>query len=286
MNALSVTPVASESRPGASLFVITTPADCPAAVSRAQIGDVLVLAASVPVGTTRRLLADPLAARGLEVGAEVFVAHATGSTIGAVTTNCLERASRALQSTLQPVSSPEASELVALHRAAAIVVEAAVADELAEAARAFGVDPLEAAAAAGTARPGARPPLEPLIALLRHRMPVLEHSLGALQGRPGRIADRLARLLAARGADLRTARVLVIDGSRGLGEAVLNELAGRGATADIQDPCGRRPPDVTPYDAVVVCRWPAGEDRRWLDGAALVLDCTYAGPSGHARYTA
>lgn len=286
MTALASSPSLTEPRHGSALFLLTTPADCPSAVSGAQIGDVFVLAASVPVGTTRHLLAEPLAARGLEVGAEVFVAHATGSTIGAVTTNCLERASRALGSRLHPVSSPEASELVTLHRAAAAVVEAAVADELAEAARGFGVDPLEVASAAGSARPGARPTTEPLLALLRNRMPVLEHSLGALQGRPGRIADRLARLLVARGADLRTARVLVIDGARGLGEAVLNELAARGASADVIDPCGRRAPDVTPYDAVIVCRWPAGEDRRWLDGAALVLDCTYSGPSGHARYTA
>jgi hypothetical protein len=276
----------AERRP-AQPILLASQAECATAIARAELGDVLVLSAIVPVGTTRRLLAEPLAARGLEVGAEVFVAHMAGETIGAMTTTCLERAARTLPPGMRPLSSPEASELVALHRGAVEAVQAAVADELAETARAFGVDPLEVAAAAGAPRPGQRPYTRALLGLLRHRMPVLERSLAQLQSRPARIAERLERLLTARGIPLHDAHVLVVATSGDLADLVPNELAARGAHPDLHDPRSGRPaPEAADYDAVVVCGWQPRADRRWLDGAQLVLDCTYSGPPGHGRYRA
>jgi hypothetical protein len=276
-----------ERRPAARVTLLASQADCAPAVARAELGDVLVLCTTVADGTTRRLLAEPLATRGLEVGADVFVAHSVADTIGAVTTNCLERAARGLPPGLRPVTSPEASELVALHRAAIEAVQAAAADELAETARAFGVDPLEVAAAAGAPRPGQRPYTRALVGLLRHRMPVLERALQQLQARPARIAERLERLLAARGIPLLEAKVLVVATAGDLADLVPNELAARGAIADHHDPRSGRPaPEATDYEAVVVCGWQRRADRRWLDGARLVLDCTYSGPPGHARYMA
>src|SRR6185312_14731542 len=124
---------------------------CAEVVRHARPGQTLVLTSTTYVGTTRELLAEPLAERGLEVGEDVFVAFAperidpgvtdhaqlkTPRVLGGVTPECTKRAAEVLRHTckhLHLVSSPEAAELVKLYENTFRAVNIALAFELAEA---------------------------------------------------------------------------------------------------------------------------------------------------------
>ncbi|MGA2165411.1 MAG: nucleotide sugar dehydrogenase, partial [Solirubrobacteraceae bacterium] len=87
---------------------------CASVVRHARLGQTLVLTSTTYVGTTRELLADPLAERGLAVGEDVFVAFAperidpgvsdheqlkTPRVLGGVTPECTARAAGVLRHT-------------------------------------------------------------------------------------------------------------------------------------------------------------------------------------------
>ena len=141
---------------------------CASVVRHARPGQTLVLTSTTYVGTTRELLADPLAERGLRVGEDVFVAFAperidpgvsdheqlkTPRVLGGVTEECTTRAASVLRHTckrLHRVSSPEAAELVKLHENTFRAVNIALAFELADACETHGLDPIEVIEGAAT----------------------------------------------------------------------------------------------------------------------------------------
>ncbi len=218
---------------------------CASVVRHARAGQTLVLTSTTYVGTTRELLVDPLAERGLRVGEDVFVAFAperidpgvsdhaqlrTPRVIGAVTERCFKRAAALLRHTcerLHRMSSPEAAEMVKLYENTFRAVNIALAFEMAEACRAHELDPVEVTDGAATKPYGfmAHYPsagvgghcigvdphylLHPLRELGRPAM-VAEEALRKVAGRPRHVVYRAHELLVESGRRLGEARVLVV----------------------------------------------------------------------------
>ena len=200
-------------------------AACTTAVEQARAGQTIVLTSTTYVGTTRDLLVEPLAARGLVAGEDVHVAFAperinpgdplyeqaaVPRVLGGVTPACAEAAASVLgatASTLHRVSSVEAAELTKLQENTFRAVNLALANELATAASVYGVDPLEVVDAAATKpygflahRPGPGVgghciPVDPyyLLTPLREQgveTPVIERAMDAVADRPRQVAER------------------------------------------------------------------------------------------------
>ncbi|MBM0256190.1 nucleotide sugar dehydrogenase [Micromonospora sp. 4G55] len=217
---------------------------CETVVAHAVPGQVLVLTSTSYVGTTRELLAEPLAARGLRPGVDVFVAFSperidpgndrpqalVPRVVGGVTPACRDRATAALRGygpTLHEVSSADTAEMTKLLENTFRAVNIAFANEIAEASRAFGLDVQEVIEAAATKPFGFMPfypgpgvgghciPCDPHYLLWQLRgartpAPVIEHAMTALASRPRLVVDRIRTLLADTGLPLRDARVLVL----------------------------------------------------------------------------
>jgi UDP-N-acetyl-D-glucosamine dehydrogenase len=218
---------------------------CAAVVAHARIGQTLVLTSTTYVGTTRELLVEPLAERGLRVGEDVFVAFAperidpgvagheqlkTPRVIGAVSETCFRRASELLRHTcesLHRVSSPEAAEMVKLYENTFRAVNIALAFEMAEACRTHDLEPIEVTDGAATKPYGflAHYPsagvgghciaVDPhyLLHPLRERgRPALvsEEALRKLAGRPRHVAWRAHEVLVELDRRLSDAWVLVV----------------------------------------------------------------------------
>ncbi|HWX44468.1 MAG TPA: nucleotide sugar dehydrogenase [Solirubrobacteraceae bacterium] len=221
---------------------------CASVVRHARPGQTLVLTSTTYVGTTRELLSQPLAERGLRVGEDVFVAFAperidpgvsdheqlkTPRVLGGVTPACTERAAAVLRHTckrLHHVSSPEAAELVKLYENTFRAVNIALAFELAEACGVHGLDPIEVTEGAATKPYGflAHYPsagvgghciaVDPyyLLGDLRERgrpATMAEEALRKVSGRPRHVAWRAHEALVALGRPLPDARVLVVGAS-------------------------------------------------------------------------
>lgn len=218
---------------------------CASVVRHARPGQTLVLTSTTHVGTTRQLLAAPLAERGLEVGRDVFVAFAperidpgvsdheqlqTPRVLGGVTEECATRAAAVLRHTckrLHRVSSPEAAELVKLYENTFRAVNIALAFELAEACATLALDPIEVIDGAATKPYGflAHYPsagvgghciaVDPhyLLHDLRERgrpAKMAEEALRKLAGRPRHVVWRAHEALASLDRQLADSRVLVV----------------------------------------------------------------------------
>jgi len=216
------TPVDGRRRPDPRALT----AACAATVEHARAGQTIVLTSTTYVGTTRALLARPLAARGLEPGGDVHVAFAperinpgdplyeqaaVPRVVGGVTPACADAAARVLSATaseLRVVSSAEAAELTKLHENTFRAVNLALANEMAAAASLYGVNPEEVVAAAATKpygylahRPGPGVgghciPVDPYYLLTPLQAagvpaPLTERALAAIAARPADVADRL-----------------------------------------------------------------------------------------------
>ena len=218
---------------------------CESVVRHARAGQTIVLTSTTYVGTTRELIVEPLAARGLAAGTDVFVAFAperidpgvqgheqlqTPRVIGAVTETCFRNASQLLRHTcleLHRLSSPEAAEMVKLYENTFRAVNIALAFEMAEACQVHGLDPVEVTEGAAT-KPFGFMAHHPSAGVGGHCIGVdphyLLHPLRA-HGRPARIAEEAMRKVAGRphhvvcraheelvlaGSRLRDARVLVV----------------------------------------------------------------------------
>ncbi len=239
---------------------------CAAVVAHARSGQTLVLTSTTYVGTTRELLVQPLAERGMVVGEDVFVAFAperidpgvadheqllTPRVVGAVSESCFRRAAELLRHTCKSiyrVSSPEAAEMVKLYENTFRAVNIALAFEMAEACRVHGLEPIEITDGAATKPYGflAHYPsagvgghciaVDPhyLTHPLRERgrpATVAEEALRKLAGRPRHVAARAHEVLVELGRRLSDARVLVVGVSYkpGVGdtrEAPARELIG------------------------------------------------------------
>lgn len=218
---------------------------CAEVVRHARQGQTLVLTSTTYVGTTRELLVQPLEARGLRVGEDVFVAFAperidpgvpehvqqrTPRVLGAVTESCYRRAAGMLRHTcarLHRLSSPEAAEMVKLYENTFRAVNIALAFEIAEACRVHGLDPIEVTDGAASKpygfmahRPSAGVGghcigVDPhyFVHPLRERgrpATVTEGALRKLAGRPLHISCRANEVLVSCGRRLADARVLVV----------------------------------------------------------------------------
>jgi UDP-N-acetyl-D-glucosamine dehydrogenase len=218
---------------------------CASVVEHARAGQTLVLTSSTYVGSTRELLVEPLAERGLRVGEDVFVAfsparsdagvadheqHRAPRVLGAVTETCFARAAELLAPLcveLHRVSSPAAAEMVKLYESTFRAVNIALAFELADACRTHALDPIEVTDAAASKPFGftAHYPsagvgghavgVDPhhLLAPLRERgrpAQLAEEAMRTLAARPRRVAMRAHELLLRSGRQLRDVRVLVV----------------------------------------------------------------------------
>jgi UDP-N-acetyl-D-glucosamine dehydrogenase len=221
---------------------------CASVTEHARVGQTLVLTSTSYVGSTRELLVEPLAARGLHAGEDVFVAFSperldpgvpdheqaqTPRVVGAVTESCFRHASETLRhiaASLHRVSSPEAAEMVKLYESTFRAVNIALAFEMADACQAHRLDPMEVTDAAASKPFGfmAHHPsagvgghgvgVDPYYMLhpLRERgrpSTLAEEAMRSVAARPRRIALRAHELLLRCEHPLREARVLVVGAS-------------------------------------------------------------------------
>jgi nucleotide sugar dehydrogenase len=231
---------------------------CAAVVAHAAPGQLLVLTSTTYVGTTRDLLVEPLNARGLRVGTDVFVAfsperidpgnalHAqdrtprvvggTGELAGVLATAVLERTAASIHT----LASPEEAEMTKLLENTFRAVNIALANEFAENCRSLGLDPMPIIRAAATKPYGFMPfypgpgvgghciPCDPHYLLwqlraLRIASPLVDTAMTAIASRPRKVVRRVRELLADRGRSTSGARVLVVGVAYKPGVADLRE---------------------------------------------------------------
>jgi UDP-N-acetyl-D-glucosamine dehydrogenase len=252
------TPVDDRRRPEPALVQ----GACASVVAHARPGQTLVLTSTTYVGSTREMLIEPLAERGLIAGEDIHVAFAperidpgvegheqllTPRVIGAVSERCFRRAAALLRHTcreLHRVSSPEAAEMVKLQENTFRAVNIALAFEMGEACRTMGLDPIEVTEAAATKPYGfmAHYPsagigghcigVDPyyLIHPLREQgrpATLMEAAMSKVEGRPRHIVWRAHEELIAAGTRLADARVLVVGASYKPGVADSREAPAR-----------------------------------------------------------
>ncbi|MDT0444239.1 nucleotide sugar dehydrogenase [Streptomyces johnsoniae] len=219
-------------------------AACASVVRHATAGQTIVLASTSYVGTTRELLLDPLADRGLGPASDVFVAcaperidpgnadrpqAAVPRVVGGATPECGRRAAallRPVAARVHVVGSPETAELTKLLENTFRAVNIALANEFATIAGHLGLDVTEVVDAAATKPYGFMPfrpgpgagghciPCDPHYLLWQLRAarvpaPLVDTAMTALAARPPAVARRARDILAARGVPARGARVLV-----------------------------------------------------------------------------
>jgi UDP-N-acetyl-D-glucosamine dehydrogenase len=264
---------------------------CASVVGGARHGQTIILTSTTYVGTTRELLTEPLAARGLIAGRDVFVAFSperidpgnpdhehreTPRVVGGVTTACAERAAAVvsmLTDRVYVLSSPEAAEATKLYENIFRAVSLALANEFADACTALGLDPIEVTLAAGT-KPygflGAFPgpgvgghciPCDPYYLLWQlgkrdHRSPLIEQAMRSIALRPGQVVERAAQLA---GGDLAGVKVVVVGASYKAGVADLRESPAIPIIAGL----AARGAAVCFYDPLVpVLALPSGQEIR------------------------
>jgi UDP-N-acetyl-D-glucosamine dehydrogenase len=219
-------------------------AACASVVSNARPGQTLILTSTTYVGTTTELLVEPLEARGLRVGTDVFVAFSperidpgnpdhlqreTPRVVGGTTGACTAEAVRVLSQVadeVHPLSSPEAAEATKLYENIQRAVTLALANEFADACRLLSLDPIEVTAAAATkpysflaVNPGPGVgghciPVDPHYLLWQlhqhgHGSPLIEQAMTLIDNRPGQVAARAGEILAADDCKLADAKILV-----------------------------------------------------------------------------
>lgn len=218
---------------------------CATVVAAATPGQVVILTSTTYVGTTRELLVEPLAARGLTAGSDLFIAFSperidpgndrhshedVPRVLGGVTPACADRAAAVLHGyakSVHVVPSPEAAEMTKLLENTFRAVNIALANEFAEICAAMDMPVMDVIRAAATKPYGFMPfypgpgvgghciPCDPhylLWQLRRERMtsPVIENAMMGIAARPRRVVDRIRTTLSDNGRGLRGARVLVV----------------------------------------------------------------------------
>ena len=217
---------------------------CATVVANARAGQTVILTSTSYVGSTRDLVAEPLAARGLVAGSDVHVAFSperidpgnvrfpqavVPRVVGGLTPACTQRAAAVIGRVAPThlVSSPETAEFTKLYENSFRAVNIALANEMETASGALGVafdEVLEAASTkpfgfmafrAGTGVGGHCIPCDPHYLLWQLRAargsaPVLEHAMTSIAERPGEIVRRAVDQLAESGVAIRGARVLVL----------------------------------------------------------------------------
>lgn len=305
---------------------------CAGVVEHAHRGQTIVLSSTTFAGTTRELLIEPLAERGLAAGRDVFVAFSperidpgnldhvprrTPRIVGGATAACADRAGGLIgrmTDAVYLVGSPEAAELTKLYENVFRAVNLALANEVADICSGLGLDPVEVTLAAGT-KPygflGSLPgpgvgghciPCDPHYLLWQLRRdnlsaPLIEEAMRAIENRPMQVVRRVGEVLAAAGAGIRGARVLLVgvsykSGVRDVRESpaipIMTELVAAGARVGYHDPLvpeveladgtalrAEAQPDAGRWDLVVVHTVHPGVDYAWVRDCPRILDATY-----------
>jgi nucleotide sugar dehydrogenase len=303
---------------------------CATVVEHVRGGQTIVLTSTTSVGTTRSLLVAPIEAKGLIVGEDVHVAfaperiwpgvaeheqHTVPRVVGGATATCSRAAAAVLRRVaagLHLVGSPEAAEMTKLYENTFRAVNLAWANEMADAMKSLGVDPMEVIAAASTKPYGflAHYPgpgvgghcigVDPeyLLGPLRDmcvEAPISAAAMGNIARRPHQVAARALALLARAGIPARRSRVLVVgvafkpgvqDCRESTALDIIGDLRRSGCEVSYYDPMV---PSIEVSDGeLLFSGHPAGEadlvilhtvhantDLGWLTDDALVLDCTY-----------
>jgi UDP-N-acetyl-D-glucosamine dehydrogenase len=218
---------------------------CAAVVERACPGQTIILTSTTYVGSTRDLVVEPLAARGLVAGSDVFVAFSperidpgvtahtpltTPRVVGGATPACTEHATAVLAATaatVHTVSSPDAAEMAKLLENTFRAVNIAFANEFAEIAESLDLSIGEVIDAAATKPygfmrftpgPGVGGhciPCDPHYLLWqlrrgRQTAPITEIAMRGIAQRPSVIVDKVRTRLANTGKPLVGARVHVV----------------------------------------------------------------------------
>jgi UDP-N-acetyl-D-glucosamine dehydrogenase len=220
-------------------------AACASAVEHARPGQTLVLTSTTSVCSTRELLVEPLAERGLKAGVDVAIAfaperilpgdptvdqHAVPRVLGGATPECARRARELLAPTtsrIHLVSSLEAAELTKLYENTFRAVNLSFANEMAGVCTHLGLDPVEIVDAAATKPYGflAHYPgpgvgghcipvdpyylLEPLQAA-GVATPIAEQAMRGIVARPRAVAARALAMLELGGIAPSQARVVIV----------------------------------------------------------------------------
>jgi len=266
---------------------------CQTVVTYAHPGQTIILTSTSFVGTTRQLLAEPLGARGLAAGTDVYVAFSperidpgnadhlqreTPRVVGGTTTECAQQAARVigkLTDSVYLVSSPEAAELTKLYENIFRAVTLALANEFSDVCGTLGLDPIEVTLAAATkpygflaAFPGPGVgghciPCDPHYLLWqlngRNRpTPLIEQAMQSIHARPARVVERVAEVLAADGRPLAGSKVIVVGVSYKAGVGDVRESP----ALLIIDGLARHGADVGYHDSLVpVVQTPDGPLR-------------------------
>jgi nucleotide sugar dehydrogenase len=220
-------------------------AACRSVVEHAVAGQLILLTSTTYVGTTRELLIEPLQARGLTVGEDVFVAFAperidpgnvafpqerTPRVVGGATPACAARTTEALSlvaPSIHTVASAETAEMAKLLENTFRAVNIALANEIADACHDMDINVMDVIGAAATKPYGFMPfypgpgvgghciPCDPHYLLWQMRgqrrsAPLIDAAMSLIAGRPRRVVERARELLADRGVPMQGARVLVV----------------------------------------------------------------------------
>jgi UDP-N-acetyl-D-glucosamine dehydrogenase len=218
---------------------------CESVVACARPEQVIILTSTSYVGSTRDLLVEPLAARGLRPGHDIFVAFSperidpgndryahedVPRVVGGVTSRCSAEARKVLgryAGNLHEVSSAGTAEMTKLLENTFRAVNIALINELADASRLLGLDVLEVVEAAATKPYGYMPflpgpgagghciPCDPhylLWQLRKERLqtPLVTAAMAAIADRPGQVVERARQVLSDHGRGLAGSTVLIL----------------------------------------------------------------------------
>jgi nucleotide sugar dehydrogenase len=214
-------------------------------VEYAVPGQLLMLTSTTYVGTTRDLLAMPLAAKGLIPGRDVYVAFSperinpgvdsfshedVPRVVGGVTAACGEAAERLLSAStklVHVVPSADAAEMTKLVENTFRAVNIALANEFAQICHELDMEVMDVINAAATKPYGFMPftpgpgvgghciPCDPHYLLWQLRKarvtaPVIEQAMIGIAGRPHQVVEKARRILSERNHGLAGARVMVV----------------------------------------------------------------------------
>jgi nucleotide sugar dehydrogenase len=220
-------------------------AACASVVEYAVPGQLLMLTSTTYVGTTRDLLAMPLAAKGLIPGRDVFVAFSperinpgvdsfshedVPRVVGGITAACGEAAERLLSAStkrVHVVPSADAAEMTKLVENTFRAVNIALANEFAQICHELDMEVMDVIDAAATKPYGFMPftpgpgvgghciPCDPHYLLWQLRKaritaPVIEQAMIGIAGRPHQVVEKARRILSDRNHGLAGAKVMVL----------------------------------------------------------------------------
>jgi UDP-N-acetyl-D-glucosamine dehydrogenase len=307
---------------------------CRTVVEQAVSGQTLLLTSTTYVGSTRDLLARPLEDRGLIAGVNINVAFSperinpgmdvaheeVPRVVGGITPACTEAAAKLIRTYAQKVhqvESADAAEMTKLVENTFRAVNIALANEFGDIAQSLGLDVMEVINAASTKPYGYMAftpgpgvgghciPCDPHYLLwqmkkVRRSTPVIEQAMNAIAARPGRVVERVRRILSDRDLGLHGVRVLVVgvaykpdveDLRESPALEILEGLAEGGASvgyhdkhfSDLRLPGGTAlshvadPEDFGP-DLVVLHTAHSGVSLDWVSTNTPVLDATFRLP--------